>query len=189
MLFVYVACPRDLGVASVLCFRIPSLIGISVAFLGRPLLKNVWATAGLTALIALSTVQVLIFHSRFSNALRGLDVVATADLPRAWFAFGGPRPLGSHVPYLEHYGEWVTAWKSGGGLNFFADAPQQPVQRVEPSAQSPDPRLWTVRQRAGLKVLYTWGEGDLPPEFQNWCEDSRSAEWRRFKHCEKFAYK
>ena len=167
----YLACPRDLGVATILCFRLPAFIGLAAVCAGAPVLASRWRLGLAAACVAVALFQVVDFHASFRRSVAGLVSVTGEERTRAFLSLEGPRLPGTRFPYLEHFGEWVTGRKGGIGASFFADTPHQPVQRRPGAPPPPEP-----------EALYVHGVGPLPAGFEGWCVERHAFEWRRFDH-------
>jgi hypothetical protein len=167
---VYVLCPRDLGAASLLCFRLPALIGLLAVCAAAPLLRSPPRVALATLCLAVVLGQVVSFHVRFREEVAGLVSVARVEPSRGTVLLAGPRLPWTRFPYLEHFGEWITAREGGLGTHFFADAAHQPVHA---RASAPAPPAWSA--------LYVYGNGALPYASGKWCLHGLAFQWRRYQ--------
>jgi hypothetical protein len=167
----YLIWPRDLGIAYVVCFRLPAFAGLVAVCAAEPVLRSRWRLGLATACVALALFQVVDFHRVFRSDVAGLVSVTGDERSRTFLSLSGPRLPGTRLPYLEHFGEWVTARRGGFGMGFFADAPSQPVQRRPGAPPPPEPA-----------ALYVHGAGPLPAGWERWCLAATAFQWRRFDH-------
>jgi hypothetical protein len=167
----YLACPRDLGIAYVLCFRLPALAGLVAVCAGAAVLASRWRLALASACVAVALIQVVTFHLRFQRSVAGLLSVSGEERTRGYLSIPGPTLPWTRLPYLTHLGQWVTARKGGIGTGFFTDAPSQPVQ-LRPDVLAPlEP-----------EALYVYGDGRLPAGSGGWCLERTAFELRRYDH-------
>jgi hypothetical protein len=167
----YLLCPRDLGTATLLCYRVPALVGLAAICGAAPLFRSPARTTIAMACMIVALAQVVSFHLHFRDSVAGLVSVARREPSRGFLPLNGPRLPWTRFPYLEHFGEWITARKGGLGSHFFADAAHQPVHAR--LAAPPFP-AWTA--------LYVYGNGPLPPEEGQWCVARSAFQWRRYQH-------
>jgi hypothetical protein len=167
----YLACPRDLGIAYVLCFRLPALVGLAAVCAGAAVAASRWRLALASACVVVALVQVVTFHLRFQRSVAGLLSVSGEERTRGYLSIPGATLPWTRLPYLTHLGQWVTARKGGIGNGFFADAKSQPVQ-LRPGLPPPlEP-----------EALYVYGEGPLPTGTEGWCLERTAFGLRRYDH-------
>jgi len=167
----YLACPRDLGIAYVLCFRLPALVGLAAVCAGSAVLASRWRLALASACVVVALVQVVTFHLKFQRSVAGLLSVSGEEGTRGYLSIPGPALPWTRLPYLTHFGQWVTGRKGGIGTGFFADARSQPVQ-LRPGLPLP----------LETEALYVYGEGPLPSGHDGWCLEREAFGLRRFDH-------
>ena len=167
---VYVLCPRDLGAATLLCYRLPALIGLLAVCAAAPLLRSTRRLVLATVCLVVALGQVVAFHVLFRDEVAGLVSVARAEASRGTVLLAGPRLPWTRFPYLEHFGEWITAREGGLGTHFFADAAHQPVHARASAPAAPD---WSA--------LYVYGKGGLPFASGKWCLQRLAFQWRRYQ--------
>ncbi|HLL53735.1 MAG TPA: hypothetical protein VK447_09330 [Myxococcaceae bacterium] len=180
---LYVATPKTLSGIFLVSVRLPVLAGmfslllVDWTSLARPI------RVVLLAVTFFSLGETAGFHSRFRREVAGLETVMEGRAPgRHGYLLLGPNTvLGSKHIYLEHLGQWLTAYRGGVGHNFFTDAEHHPIHALPGLEPARDLRLATPEELAGFDTVLVWGEGPLPPGLSALREVSRAGRWRRLE--------
>ncbi len=178
---MYLVTPQTVGGIFLVSQRMPVFFGVTVLLASAPQRWPRWLLGASVVAAVSALTQATLFHLRFKQAVAGLEEISTLPIESRHGAVSlvGREILGSHHPYLDHLGQWVTAQHGGRGHNFFADAEHHPVQ-FKPGHSVPAD-LWSLNAAdlAAFDELFVFGDRPLPPSLSEWKLAAHAGDWRR----------